>query len=382
MHGTDESEMSDIRKDIEEIIKNNFPPIPVPASWLMFRIVLHLLNKPIVSLAQCKEIAKQLSMPTPVEEALWFFHHDVGSLMHYSKIPSMEDIVVCNPQVIFDSISELIIDNFQYGNRALKPCEVDEFIEKGQFSLSHIKEKTKCQQGDLLTLSQLVDVLKHHNILVEIKEEQISIQHEPKFLMPTVLKYASEEDLKLPMSSDCEQDTSPLMIQFQGGFVPFGIFCTSISHLIAHQDSMSPKWKVCREQVKRNKVQFSIDGSFVTTLISRAQYLEIRIEQPAKTRSKLSITQMYSIVRQTVVEALETVISKMKYKPFVHIETPSVSIHRQFDFAFSCCLDDSHGDHLMKVHKEEAMYFAECLKDNLNLDLKPKHLVWFNQVSG
>ena len=32
----------------------------------MFRIVLHLLNKPIVSLAQCEEIAKQLSMTSSV----------------------------------------------------------------------------------------------------------------------------------------------------------------------------------------------------------------------------------------------------------------------------------------------------------------------------
>ena len=81
MFGTDESEMSDIRQDIEEIIKNNFPAIPIPASWLMFRILLHLLNKSVVSFAQCEEIAKRLSMPTPVEEALWFFHHNIGSLI-------------------------------------------------------------------------------------------------------------------------------------------------------------------------------------------------------------------------------------------------------------------------------------------------------------
>ena len=70
MFGTDESEMSDIRKDIEGIIKTYFPATPIPVSWLMFRIVLHLLNKPIVSLAQCQEIAKQLSMTSPVQEAV------------------------------------------------------------------------------------------------------------------------------------------------------------------------------------------------------------------------------------------------------------------------------------------------------------------------
>ena len=66
MNGTDVSEMSEIRGNIEEIVKTLFAEVPIPASWLMFRIVLHLLHKPVVSLPQCEEIACRLSMPTPV----------------------------------------------------------------------------------------------------------------------------------------------------------------------------------------------------------------------------------------------------------------------------------------------------------------------------
>ena len=149
-----------VRSDIEGIIKSYFPATPIPVSWLMFRIVLHLLNKPVVSLSQCENIAMQLSMPTPVKEALWFFHHNVGSLMYYSDISSMEDIVICDPQVIFDSISKLIIDKFKRSNRALKPREVEDFHEKGQFSLSHIRDKTECQHTSHLKLNQLTDLLK------------------------------------------------------------------------------------------------------------------------------------------------------------------------------------------------------------------------------
>ena len=35
----------------------------------------------------------------------------------------------------------------------------------------------------------------------------------------------------------------------------------------------------------------------------------------------------------------------------------------------------------MKVDKDEADYFAECLKDSLRVNLNEKHLTWFNQVS-
>ena len=127
MNGTDESEMSEIRSNIENIVKAFFEEVPIPASWLMFRVMLHLLNKPIVSLSQCEEIARRLSMPTPVQEALWFFHHHVGSLLYYPDIPSMRGIVICTPQVIFDSISTVIIGNFQYSNYQVAREAVEQF---------------------------------------------------------------------------------------------------------------------------------------------------------------------------------------------------------------------------------------------------------------
>ena len=143
MSGTFEFEISQIQKNLKGIINKFFPAIPIPETWLMFRILLHLLNKPIVSLTQCKEIANRLKMSTPVEESILFFHHNIGSLMHYSDIPCMKDVVICNPQVIFDSISKLIISKFRDCNRALKPRDVDDFLQKGIFKLSHIKHETE-----------------------------------------------------------------------------------------------------------------------------------------------------------------------------------------------------------------------------------------------
>ena len=366
MFGTDESEMSDVRSDIEGIIKSYFPATPIPVSWLMFRIVLHLLNKPVVSLFQCENIAMQLSMPTPVKEALWFFHHNVGSLMYYSDIPSMEDIVICDPQVIFDSISKLIIDKFKRSNRALKPREVKDFHEKGQFSLSHIRDKTECQHTNHLKLNQLMDLLKHLNILVEVKQHK----DEPKFIMPAVMKYASENELVPPSNSQ----VSPLIIHFESGFVPFGIFCAGMAVLIARQDSMSLKWQLCDDQVRKNKVQFIIDGAFFATLISRPQYIMVYVEQHPKALCKSTLEEICTTVRQTIVETLETVISKMKYKPY---ESLHVTSKQPFELAFACRLEDSHSDHLMTVAKDESGHHATCLQSSITFGLEDMHLIWF-----
>ena len=369
MFGTDETEMSDIRTDIEDIIKSYFPAIPIPVSWLMFRIVLHLLNKPVVSLIQCEKIAKQLSMPSPVQEALWFFHHDIGSVMYYPVIPSVEDIVICDPQVIFDSISKLIIDKFKRSNRALKPREVRDFHERGQFSLSHIRDKTECQ----LKLNQLIDILKHLNILAEVKENEESNLSEPKFIMPAVMKYASENEL-LPPSTSSKNQASPLIFHFESGFVPFGVFCACTAHLIASQNSLFPKWQLCDKEVKKNKVKFIIDGAFFVTLISRPQYIMAYIERQPKARCKSTLEEICSTVRQTIVGTLNSVISKMKYKPH---ESLLVSSKQPFELGFACCLHDSDSDHLMTVSKDESGHHGTCLISSVDLDLEDEHLIWF-----
>ena len=388
MHGTEESEMSHIRTDIEGIIKTYFPAIPIPVSWLMFRIVLHLLNKPVVGFAQCEEIAKRLLMPTSVKEAIWFFHHDIGSLMHYSNIPSMEDIVICDPQVIFDSISKLIIDKFQYANRAMTAGEIEEFHERGLFSLSHIQDTTEHPQNSLLKLNPLVDLLKHLNILAQVKQESCSNElneqvassnepePEPKFIMPAVLKHASEEELSFQSLPD-SQHATPLFIHFETGFVPFGVFSTSVAHFISHQSSTSPRWELCHDQVKRNKLRFIIDGAFFVTLISRPQFLEVHVDWHPQAVRENSLQFICSAVRQTVVDTLETVISEMKYKPF---KAQLFSSRRQFYLAFTCCLDDSHSDHLMVVDSDKDQYRAKCLKSHVVFRLQEQHLLWFDEV--
>ena len=387
----DDSEMSPIRKDIEKIIKNMFSKVDIPASWLMFRIILHFLHKPVVSVTECEEIARRLSMNTPVREAIWFFHHNIGSLMHYPDIPSMENVVICDSQVVFDSTSELIIDTFKISSRDIPQSAVKDFREKGQFSLEHIKDRTESYRKNQLSLKQLVDLLKSHNILAEIKSDQESSeqlkpsqessaqsnQYQPKFVMPAVLKEASKEELKL---ENAKQEAAPLMIHFEGGFVPFGVFCAGVANLIAHQDALSPSWQLCDDQVMKNKVKFSIDKSFYATLISRPQYLEIRVGQHPRARAKRSLPNICSTVRQTVVQTFETVITKMRYNAHAKMETPTFPTAPSFNVAFTCCMEESHSDHLMKVDKDESGYFGECLKESIVLKLEEKHIIWFNQV--
>jgi hypothetical protein len=197
---------------------------------------------------------------------------------------------------------------------------------------------------------------------------------EPKFIMPAVMKYASEGELLFP-SSTLEAAPSPIFIHFAGGFVPFGVFCAGVAHLIAQLDSMSPRWQLCDDQVMRNKVKFIIDGAFFATLVSRPQYIMVHVEQHPKARCKTTLEVVCSQVRKTVVQILERVILKMKYRPYGALQ---VSIEQPFELAFTCNLDDSHSDHFMTVTKDDCgQRHAICLKSRIDFNLKDRHLVWF-----
>jgi hypothetical protein len=290
----------------------------------------------------------------------------------------MKDTVICDPQVIFDSISKLIIDKFQYTNRGMKAGEVEEFHQRGLFTLSHIQDTTEHPQSSLLKLNQLVDVLKHHNILAEVKQDEevassSEPEPEPKFIMPAVMKYASEDELLSP-SSTSEATPSSIFVHFAGGFVPFGVFCAGVAHLIAQLDSMSPRWQLCGDQVMRNKAKFIIDGAFFATLISRPQYIMVHVEEHPKARCETTLEVVCSEVRKTIVQTLETVIFNMKYKPF---GTLQVSINQPFELAFTCNLEDSHSDHFMTVTTGDSEHHAKCLKSHVNFNLEDRHLIWF-----
>ena len=216
--------------------------------------------------------------------------------------------------------------------------------------------------------------------MAEIKHDPESSEHtqsQPKFIMPAVLKFASEEELEPSPSTQA----SPLMILFKSGFVPFGIFSACIAHLIAHQDPMSPKWTFCDEHVSKNKVKFVIRGGYCAILISRPQHLEIQVlRQHQSARCTRSYSDICYSVQQTVTRTLEDVISQMKYKPYAKIKTPIIAGKRPFDFTFTCCLEDSHANHSMKVVEDDDGLFAECCKTHSEIELMKEHLVWFNKV--
>ena len=373
MHGNDDIES--IRKTIEEIIRSSFSQTEVPPSWLMFRILLILIGKPVVSLGLCRALASRLEMPTPVEDAIQFFHYNIGSLMYYPEVKSVKDLVICDPQVIFDSISELVIDTFSVANRANPRSVRKEFESKGFFTLKHIESTTQKKRKSYLTPRQLIYLLKHLGISAEIQPEQpLNSDNPSKFIIPAVLKNASETEL---ISDSSYKYAYSIMVHFDCGFMPYGIFCFVIARLISSRDTLSLPLKLHKDlPIRKNRVVFLVDGRFDVVLISRPQYLEIQLGQCSTARKKaMSIEDICPIVREQIVLVLSNVITEMKYKLSI---LASESEQQPFSMAFPCS-KEGHMGHLMRIVEEKDQSpYAQCLKDDSEIDLLDHNqLIWF-----
>ena len=419
MYG-EEHDISKVRQDIEMHIEN-FVPIKVPAVWLMLRVVLLLMNKPIVTLSQCEVIFERLSEQMrrkssvkkgSVKSALRFFHHNVGNLMYYDKIHSMRDTVICDPQVIMDSVSSLIFDRFN------KSRKVDEF-EKGLFTFDEIADVTKENRSKYLEVDQLIDLLKDRNILAEFEEisqesEQTVEQgreeaHEiaskqadeqrrkqtdeqgseeayeiaskqadeqrrkqtdeqrkkqrcrrnRKFIMPAVLPIASDVEmdwLRNPSQageelkkSGREYHKAPIMIHFSCGFVPFGVFSACMAYLIEPKNEKSLQWVLSNDAVYRNMVTFRVNKKKEITKFFVTLISRLHCFEIQVSTFKIFENELnFQCICPSVQQDIVNALKTLMSNWKYIPYGMSEKPRILFHLAFRCSLDLSHSEHLMK----------------------------------
>ena len=397
----DDRELTKVHKRLEKLIHEEFENFRIPASWLMFNIFLHKMGSHTLSLLQCHEIGARLNV-RDTDEALWFLHHHVGTLMHFPEVEEIKDIVICNPQVVFDSVTDLILNSFKFENVTVPACT--RFKETGQFSYEDI-EKIARKKSDNLPLPKLVKLLEHLNIIASIEPEgpqSGTHKWDKLYFMPAVLKYATEKELHMEQSPT---DPVPLMIHFKCGFVPVGVFCAMIASLVGQKDTL--RWKLLTPLnsdyiLCKNKVVFRIDGTYDITLISKPKRYEIHIARKSTTESALK--EICCDVLKTVCDTLDQVIFKMKYKQYLMSSHTDQTL---YELGFKCPKHPNE-DHLVinrpksrleaPSHSAKSLwlYYLQrkstmiCLKEEFSVDLRDttlfpsiayQSLVWFEEVS-
>ena len=362
-----QEEIEEIRKVLERIIKKSFSKITIPAAWLMLSLYVRKLNLRVMSLVECEELGEKLGIsPSELREALRFLHHCVGLILYYPELDSLKDTVICDVQVLFDSVTNLVKKTFTFKRVGKRVAE--RFRKKAQFSLKDLKSATSSCTDAYIPLEKLVDLLEYLNILARFTPTSptgASSAQEEVYFMPSILKSARASELTVETS---DEDPAPLLLRYDCGYVPLGIFSYMIANIVSQH---SKDWRLVEGAIRKNKVEFHVGKDYdKITLISRPLYLEIIITRRQHRKPVTQTKMLCSCIRGVVQSTLKTVTSRLNYKFIM-----------DYRFAFKCPIHSST-DHLC-VLAEESAPCMECLQDPQQIepvDLEPKHTIWFEEV--
>ncbi|XP_064384149.1 uncharacterized protein LOC135333169 [Halichondria panicea] len=298
--GTD-SDMEPLREHLHGIFSSYFKDakLRIRPQQLLLGVVLRK-EYDIVSMEECIRIGTEgLKMSEEeVRFTVWYLDRFVGALIYHPEIKDKDgwfgNFVICNPQVVFNSLSVLVVNpllelHSEEGNIQFNDNERKNWILKGQFLLKtitrcHSEENQGVKKDQLIPVEKLLILLEHSHLLAKIttvEEDHTTEEVETTYFIPAILKCASREELTKPPPTGIDTP-SPIKITFKPQYVPIGVFCAMISELVSRGSTgiLGMTWKLATDtSVKRNLVSFHIDESakHFVTLIANVDCYEIRI---------------------------------------------------------------------------------------------------------
>ena len=377
---TDSDDITSIREYMNSCFLTHFKEasLPLRPKWLIFSTMLRIHFK-IVRMRDCLELGRMLEMDKEeIEFCLWYLDC-IGTLMYFDNITEDKDNwfknhVICLPEVIFDSISQLIVSSIctLHSESHVTDHDRDELIKKGQFSIESIKKYSndaqiakKIEEEELIPAEQLIKLLKHVNLLSPIIHKEADGSKKITYLMPAVLECATQNELTTPLPPDAN-NPEPLFITFKCGYVPTGTFCGLITRLVSlgPDGILGLTWMLVEKGVKRNCVSFHVAKTNKVTLIAHEGCYEIRV---TRERRKAQLHDLCSYVLSVILHTLKSL-----YKQLVLL------------ISFKCPCPDYESsrsvDHLCTLTEDSFGVDFLCGKNTL--DLNKHQQIWLGVVSS
>ena len=396
----------DYQKVIMNLVENRLKCTDsekLPASWYMFSIVLRrmqLAGHSVLQFHHCELIAEKLYIKRMQLQALLSRMHKIlGIIIYFPEVEQLKDIVICDPAVVYKSISELIFNSY---SKTFYP-ELSLRLKKwGVFMVKELKEQCKEQKGCPLQLDELLIILQHLGITAPvniIKSAGSNVSSadpvdpnnaerdiHPQYVIPCILNDAQQVELSVQIQEAQVCSIIPLRINFACGFSPMGGFCYLFTRLITNNRDKG--WELLLPDIFdesskndiywRNKVTFRIDERYYVTLLSTHEYYEIHIIYSQPTETFQLGLEGHQICKK-VWNAVGNVLSKSLSEPLKEYETACECImHRNSEDYDGHVMTFSHNPDDFTPHLT-----ASCLKDKAKPisvkvdDTNQSVIVWF-----
>ena len=358
----DDSDFEKIRAALQQAIERYEEfTIKCPSTWLIFSLVLRAKHKScqVLSYSDCFNIARDcgISDREELNDALFFIHSRLG-LLRYFCVKELNELVVVDPQILFDTITKFVVKTFISDN--VKANEMEEFHKRGIFSMKIMEKINKKSHSDAqLPLKWLLHLLHHLKIAAFFKDDKGN----EKCFFPSVLFHAPEPLLRIASSSS-PIDPPPFLVAFRSGFCPRGVPGALITHLMMNEMKSKMIWKLRSSRVYRNQISFRVGPcDIIIKILPTHLKVYLDPESGMTDRSKVMVTCKEAYLQ--LQRAMKSVT--MGYREC------------DYYFAFSCtrpeCKDHPHPAEISLDTKT-----LECIVHDRPSDLPDNYELWMPQL--
>ena len=278
--------------------------IEYPIRYLLFSLELQNLKCNVLSLDECKVMAAKYGIEEDqLIQLLQFLHLRIGVIRYFDK-DGVRHIVIKEPQVLFNNVTDLIIETFSC--EALTDTEAEDFEKKGILTASVLA--TALRNLGNITPEQFLQLLVHLRITAPFATSE-NPSEEKRYFFPCVLNHVPESTEEGPST-----EILPLAVSFKCDYCPKGLFGVLVNHIMTTDGATS--FTLIQDKIFKDQVSFKVHSPGVQdemALRLHPSYLEIKFFPEHSEDRRTSKTEVCSNVRQIVETSIRQSLQDLHY---------------------------------------------------------------------
>ena len=355
-HDPDDVDFQRIRSAVEHLADSGDYRMRSPAHWMIFSLIVRQLQNRVETYDECYAIAKECGIKDKEEfnQALHFIHTKMG-LIRYFPFEELQNLVIVDPQVLFEKVTGLILETFTFENMSSQKS-IETSKQMGIFALNDL-ERSNNQSDQKLTPALFATLLKHLRIAAQFKQDGVI-----KFFLPCAVAHATEK------CTTHSTEIPQILVAFKCGYCPKGLPGSLITYLMTNEMQSEFEWELMTKQIYRNEVSFQVGPHDTITLRILPTHLEITCAptSPSTPRTCCTEEQVCKEVRRSINKGIKAITSAINY------------VDAQHSFTFYCTLDSCNKHpHPAKALEQKGKFGSlKCELKNQPVLLPSKYEKW------
>ena len=233
-----------------------------PISYLLLCLELQNIKSTVISIVKFRQLASKFSIESKqVSHLLHFLHFRMGIIQYYD-IDNLSDIVIKEPQVLFNKVTDLLVKTF-LSSKALKKEQHKSFHHRGVLDAA-VLETILGDSKNEITAKQFLAFMVRLRLAVPFKDKS-GIE---KYFIPSVLNH-----VPALTSEESKTNIAPLAIFFKLGHCPQGLFGVLLSHIMNPDKNHEVSFDLLDDKIYQDQVFLCISSSEYVRIMSMKRNL-------------------------------------------------------------------------------------------------------------